>query len=262
MADLIIDDENAWQFMRPQSQTGYIERDYERTPYGSFDGIPPGDVALIPMEEFPDRIADLERNKATLKDLWLDSPIGVLNQQDYPFCHGFAATEAVLIQSVIQGLPYIALSASSVAAPVTNYTKAGAWIGKDLRQIVDVGVAPLSLIPMLTHKRSDFPEGWQAKAAKHRVTEFSELRPRDFHQQASALLQGFAVSVGQSYWSHAVLQLVLRDLNPGLRATDHNRYGIEFINSWGIAWGKQGFAIQAGSKKFADEAYICREIVV
>lgn len=262
MADLIIDDDNAHKFMRPPSQNGYVERDYEQTPYGSIASVPPGEVPMIRWEEFPDRIADLERTKSTLKDILLDSPIGILNQKEYPFCHGFAAINTVLIQKQKQGLPYVALSASSVAAPVTGYRKAGAWIGKDLKQIVNVGVAPLSLIPMLTHNRNDFPPGWEIEAAKHKVTEFSELRSRDFQQQASALLQGFAVSVGQNFWSHAVTQLVLRDLDQSKAAHDHNRYGIEFVNSWGIGWSNGGFAIQAGSKKFADEAYICSQVTV
>ena len=262
MADLIIDDDNAYQFLRPPSQNGYVERDYERTPYGSFGAVPPGDIPLIPMEEWPDRIADLERTKATLKDIWLDSPIGILNQGDFPFCHGFAATELVLIHKVKQGLPYVALSASSVAAPVTGYKKAGAWIGKDLQQIVKVGVAPLSLIPMLTANRNDFPPGWEKEAAKNKVTEFAELRPRDFQQHGSCLLQGFGVSVGQNHWSHAVLHLVLRDMDKSKSATDHNRYGTEFPNSWGINWGNKGWAIQIGSKKFADEAYIARQVTV
>ncbi|MDP2613978.1 hypothetical protein Q8W27_17055, partial [Oceanobacter sp. 2_MG-2023] len=77
-----------------------------------------------------------------------------------------------------------------------------------MKQIVSVGVAPKSLIPMLTYQRSDFPAGWEQEAAKHKVTEFNELRSRDFEQQGSCLLQNIAVSVGQNYWSHAVLQLV------------------------------------------------------
>lgn len=259
---VIIGDDNASQFMMPASQTGYVERNYERTPYGSVGAAPPGEIEIIPFAEWPDRIADLERNKATLKDIWADSPIGVLNQGNYPFCHGFAATMAVLVEAAKQGLPYVELSASSVAAPVTNYTKAGAWIGKDLKQIVNVGVAPVSLIPMLTHSRSDFPAGWEQEAGRHKVTEFAELRPRDFAQQGSAILQGHAVSVGQNHWSHAVLQLCVRDMDKSKKATDLNRYGIELLNSWGEAWADGGFAIQVGSKKFADEAYLVRQVIV
>jgi hypothetical protein len=265
MADpstLIIDDDNAYQFILPVSQTGYEARDYERTPYGSVGAAPPADIELIPYEQWPDIIADLERTKSTLKDIWADSKIGVLNQKDYPFCHGFAAIMAVLIQAEKQGLPYVELSASSVAAPVTNYTKAGAWIGRDLKQIVNVGVAPVSLIPMLTHRKSDFPQGWENEAAKHKVTEFAELRPRDFQQQGSAILQGHGVSVGQSHWSHAVVQVCVRDMDKSKKSTDPNRYGLELINSWSETWGDRGFAIQVGSKKYADEAYIVRQVII
>ena len=258
----VIDDENGYQLMLPASQTGYVERDYDRTPYGSVGAAPPGEIEVIPYDQWPDKIADLEREKATLKDIWEASPIGVLNQGNYPFCHGFAAIMAVLIERAKQGLPYVELSASSVAAPVTNYTKSGAWIGKDLQQIVKVGVAPLSLIPMLTHRKSDFPPGWEQEAGKHRVTEFAELRPRDFAQQGSAILQGHGVSVGQNHWSHAVLQMCVRDMDKSKKATDPNRYGIELRNSWGAGWGDGGFAIQVGSKKFADEAYVVRQVIV
>lgn len=262
MADFILDDENNYQHMRPASFNGYVARDFEQTPYGAIPGVPEAEVKLIRMEEWPDRIADLERTGTNLKHRWLDSPIGILDQGDYPFCHGFAAVESILIQMVKQGLPYVALSPSSVAAPVTGFRKAGAWIGKDLQQIVKVGAAPALLIPMLTHSRSDFPPGWEKEAAKFRVTEYAELRPRDFEQHGSALLQNIAVSVGQSHWSHAVLHLVLRDMNPGLAATDHNRYGVEFPNSWGKRWGNQGWAVQVGSKKFADEAYMSKQVIV
>ena len=258
MADYIIGDDTTYE----TRNNGYVARDFERTPYGSIEGVPGGEVPSIPMEEWPDRIADLERNKATLKDLWLDSPIGILNQGDFPFCHGFAACEAILIQRVKEGLPYVELSPSSIAAPVTNYKKAGAWIGRDLKQIVNVGAAPATLIPMLTYQKKDFPAGWELEAAKYKVSEFAELRPRDFQQQGSALLQGIAVSVGQNFWSHAVLQLCVRDLNKSKPATDHNRYGIEFVNSWGSNWGDGGFAIQTGSKKYADEAYVASQVIV
>lgn len=261
MSTYIIGDDT-YEAGRSAEANGYVARDYQRTPYGAVGSAPPANIQMIDMEEFPDRIADLERNNATLKDRWLDSPIGILDQNGFPFCHGFAAVEAVMLARHLEGLPYIKLSPSSVAAPVTGYKKAGAWIGADLKQIVNVGAAPASLIPMLTYQRSDFPPGWEQEAAKCKVSEFSELRSRDFQQQGSALLQGFGVSVGQSHWSHAVLQCVLRDVNKHLKATDHNRYGIEFANSWGIAWGVAGWAVQTGSKKFADEAYVLRQVIV
>ena len=262
MAELFIGDDNGHKFILPASQTGYVERDYDRLPYGSVGAFPPADIEIIPMEEWPDRIADLERRKATLKDRWLESGMPILNQGSWPFCHGFAAVESLMLEKVCQGEKHVMLSASSVAAPVTGFRKAGAWIGNDLKQIINVGAAPLSLIPMLTVTRSDFPPGWEKEAAKFKVTEYAELRSRDFRQHGSALLQGFGVSVGQSHWSHAVLHTNLRDVNKSLPATDHNRYGTEFPNSWGETWGNKGWAVQTGSKKFADEAYVVRQVTV
>lgn len=259
MALFIMGDETPIEY-RSAEANGYIARDFVKFPYGSIPGVPAGEVAIVPMEEWPDRIADKERTKSSLRHIWEDSGIGILDQNGYPFCHGFAALMTVLMHRAKQGLPYVELSASSIAAPVTGYRKAGAWIGDDLKQIVNVGVAPLSLIPMLTYKKADFPPGWEQVAAQYKVTEFTDLRSRDFVQQGSALLQNHVVSVGQSYWGHAVPQFALRDLNNGRKATDHNRYGVDLPNSWGENWGDRGWVTQTGSKKFADDAYICPQV--
>ena len=70
MADLIITDDNWRDHCKPGDvRCGTFARDFAKVPYGSIAGVPGADIPIIPMEEWPDRIADKERTKSTLKQI-------------------------------------------------------------------------------------------------------------------------------------------------------------------------------------------------
>lgn len=255
---LIIGDDTPF-FPTEDPRCGTFPRDYGKVPYGSLEFAPSMSVPLIPMSEWPDRIADLERQKATLKHVWADSGIGVWNQGQVSYCHAFSAVMAVAVQRAMMGLPYKSLSASSVGGPVTGWRNAGAYIHDDLKQMVSGGVATTDFVPMLTTRLADAKPGWREDALKNRVVEFYDVPPRNFQVHGSLLLQLIPVSVGLNYWGHAVMDMVLRDVYPSKSATDTERYGVEFLNSWGEAYGERGFGVRVGSRKFADSIYAVRQ---
>lgn len=263
MADLIITDDNWQQFCkRDDIRCGTLSRDWLKVPYGSIPGVPPGAIDLIPMEEFPDRIADAERTKSTLKDIWSDSPIGILNQQSISYCHSFSLVWIAMLSRACQGLPDVELSASSVGGPITGWTNSGAYIDRALQHAVKYGIASTEFVPMLTTRKLDAQFGWQADAAKHKVTEFADIVPRDNHAIASLLLGCQPVGVGLNWWRHAVSYVWIKDLDKTKRPTDWARYGFEFGNSYGTGYGNKGFGILTGSRMTPDAAYVVREIVV
>ena len=263
MARLIIDDENWNQFCDPMDgRCATISRDYAKVPYGSIPGIPPRTVKTIPMEEWPDRIADKARDKSTLKHIWVDSPIGVWNQGQVGYCHAFSAAMLVALKRAQQGLPFVSLSASSVGGPVTGWRNAGAYIHDDLDQIVEFGVSSTDFVPMLTTNQRDAKPGWKENALLHRVSEFTDVKPRNFLEHGSLLLENHPVGVGLNYWRHAVTDLVLLDLYPKKKAIDWTRYGIDFLNSWDKSWGDGGFGIRTGNKALADAIYALYQIVI
>lgn len=265
---LIIDDSNYLQFQDPtiggeHKSRGLNPRNLHPTfgsPMSSPSAAESG-LILIPMEQWPDKIADKERNKATLKYLWKQSPIGILNQNGLSYCHAFSPAWAIMLYRELMGLPYVELSASSIGGPVTGFRNAGAWIVDDLEQIVKVGCATTDFVPMRQVSKSGYKSGWEANAALHKVLGYKELQSRNFVEHGSALLQDKPVCVGLNYWGHAVTDIVLVDLDPSKKATDASRYGVEFANSWDVDFGDGGFGIRAGSKKYADEAYIVDQIV-
>lgn len=263
MARLIIDDDNFTDFCDPgDGRCGSIPRNYSAFPYGSIASIPPGAVQTIRMEEWPDRIADKKRTKSSLKDLWKDSPIGILNQGSVSYCHAFSAATLVMLKRLQQGLPYIELSASSVGGPVTGWRNAGAFIHDDLKHIVRAGIASTKFVPMLTIKLRDCKQGWTDDAAKNKVSEFTDVKPRNFLEHGSLLLQNSPVGVGLNYWGHAVTDVELVDLYPEKSATNWLRYGVDFLNSWSTSWGDNGTGIRTGNKALADAIYALYQVTV
>lgn len=173
-------------------------------------------------------------------------------------CHAFSPAGAMLILRKQNGLPYIEISAGSIGGPATGYRNRGAWIGSDLRVIVEKGAATTEYVPMRQVSRRGWKPGAEENAKLHRVTEWWELRRRNLDQHVSCLLQCLPVCVGLNYWGHAVTDLAVRDLNPRLSVNKDSRWGIDFLNSWGRRWGDNGVATRTGSKKYADEAYVPR----
>lgn len=267
MSDLIITDDN-WQSVCFSPNTDHLcgtkPRDFAQVPFGSlpFAAAVGESVPTIPMEEWPDRIADLEREKATLKHIWAEAGIGVWDQNPLSYCHGYSAVMVAAVQRAVQGLPFVELSASSVAAPVTNYRNEGAYIHDDLQQMCDVGIASIKFVPMKTYRKGDFRDGWKEDAAHNKVIEWWDVPPRNFLLHGSLLLQGIPVGVGLNWWGHAVTDLVLRDVEKSRSATDWRRYGIEFLNSWNVNWGNKGFGVRTGDKAKADSIYAVRQLCV
>jgi len=256
MSDLIITDENWRNHCNPNDiRCGTLARDFEKVPYGSIPGVPEGiDIPIIPMEHWPDAIADKERTKSSIKHVWERSKIGVLNQSTISYCHAFSGVMGAMIDRELMGLDYVELSASSVGGPVTNWRNAGAYIFDDLKQMI-VGIASTEFVPMLTTNRSDCKPGWEADAKKYAVTEWKDVKARDILVHGSLLLANNPVLVGLNYWGHAVFDGALKDMDKSKKATDWTRYGIDFLNSWGTKYGNGGWGVRTGSKMLADSIY-------
>ena len=270
MADFIIGDDNWDDFVRSSlhdsNLCGMIPRDYQRVPYGSMSHAPAlGDaIEPIPMEEWPDRIADAERERSTLIDVWEYLDGIVLNQSQLSYCWAFSSVKGYSLTRSVMGLPFVHLSPSSVAAPVVGYKNSGWYIEDALKRMVEVGVATTTTVPALTTSKADFKPGWKEEAAKYRVAPagWLDVPARDFKMHGTMLLSRHPVVVGLNYWGHAVLDLWLRDMNHALRPTDPNRYGIEFLNSWGVSWGNKGRGVRTGTKKLADSIYALSQSLV
>lgn len=213
---------------------------------------------VIPRNEWSSRIRDLNDAKASLKHISDDQGIESLDQNGTNYCHANSATNGVIYTRCIQGESYVKLSPGSVGGPVTNYTNSGANIESDLRQIVDHGVAPISMVPANQISRHGWAAGAEQEALKYRITDWWDMMTRQeggmFDRCATLLLQNIPVCVGYNWWSHAVTLIALVEISSG-------KYGFLFRNSWGASYGDNGFAVLAEGKGTPDDAYAPRQAV-
>jgi len=215
----------------PQYAKGFIPRDYAAFPKGALSFAKPFDLPLIPRAEWPDRIADMTREKSRLSDICDAAGIPVLNQGQVGYCHAFSPCFAVMAQRAAQGLPFELLSASSIGGPVTGFRNAGAYIFDDLEHCTKYGVASVDVYPMLTTENKWTPAAQQS-AALSKVTEWMEGANRNFDQMMTCLLCRIPVCVGLNWWGHAVTYI-----DPIFSGA---QFGIEGPNSWSESWSYGG----------------------
>ena len=213
---------------------GRVPRDYEKVPLCSQPGAAPFSFPLIPRAEWPDRIADMERTKSSLVDVYRDSGIPPLDQNGTNYCWCNAVVSAIHIVRAWNNLPYIPLSPASVAAPIKGYRNQGGWGGEALEYIVANGIAPQSLWPANAIDRRYDNEQSRAARADHKVAEFEDMEPNNQEQLMTALFNRVPVPVGINRWSHEILALA-----PAMKG---KKFGYWILNSWG-EWEDHGLAV-------------------
>lgn len=210
---------------------------------------PADDEELIPWEAMPDKIADMVRAKNSIKDIWFGSKIGKLNQGRTNYCWAFASVNALMLQRAVEGKPFVHLSPSSIAGPITGYRNIGGYVEEALDWMIKKGVASEEYVPQTTLSRSDYKVGWQANAELHKVSGWEDVG-RNKQRQITKLLNKKPLSCAFMYMSHAMAVVNVTDDNPRMPANNPNRYGLEPLNSWG-----DGIIKIEGSRAIADNCY-------
>jgi hypothetical protein len=251
MPELIINDTNYLQHHTFEDRSrGLIPRKpSDKMEYGEA-----ADFDLIPRAEWPDRIADMEREKSRLTDICKSDDIPCLDQNGTNYCHANSPALAIMILRAVQGQPFVHLSPGSIGGPVTGFRNAGAWIGDDLDHIVKHGCASIDYVPANQVTRDGWKEGAEENALQHRVNEWWDLPRRSFDHMMTLLFLRIPVCTGHNWWRHAVTAL-----DPVM--VGRNKFGARFRNSWGPRYGDNGFFIMEEGKGTPDEHYAPRSIV-
>ena len=244
---------------------GLIERNYELYPVGyTGSGSVPfsiDDMPLIPMEEWPERIADMEANKSRLSDMYRKGNSGQkipsLDQNGQGYCWAYSTAACIQALRCKANAPYVQLSAHSVACVIKNFRDQGGWGAASLEFAVARGYVPTSLWPAKSMSRSNDTEAnWKA-ALEFRVTEgWVDLEPAAYDRYISAkqvgtcLMNRVPVIGDFNWWGHSVGVFDLVDVYSNKNATDIRRYGTRIMNSWTDNWGDLGFGVLKDSKAF------------
>lgn len=208
--------------------TGLIPRDYNVLPVGCMTFAPAfPDEELIPEAEWPDRLADLRRNKAGLLDL-RNEDYGILkslDQNGYGLCWAFSSTKATMYIRYRMNLDPLRMSAYWVAGQVVKWRDQGYWGSASLAKIVEAGVPAESYCPAYSSRYDT--DGARQNAALHKVTEWwdgSDDPARATKQLVSTLLRGRPAVVDLNVMSHSMCAIDIGSLNP---------LEIIYDNSWG-----------------------------
>lgn len=251
----VIDDSNFHNYVTnwrdPQTGTpilrGHTPRPYDQVPEGELGPFASSFPHLIPEDEWDDRIEEKDRTQSGLYFAWKQSGMAPLNQNGTNYCWCNGVVTAIQLTRIVNNAPFIEYSPASVAAPIKGYRNQGGWGGEALDYIVNNGILPAQYWPVNAIKRQyDTPESREERK-KHKITEWYELQARNFNQLMTAVLLDFPVAVGYNWWQHEVC--AIRPVKIGIK-----QYGIGILNSWGISYGDNGYAVLTRSKATPDDA--------
>lgn len=237
---------------------GTKPRDFNRVPVGSIYGTvaTPESFQVIPRSAWPDLIRRMEAEKSRMSDFVLSEGIPSLSQEQTLYCHGNSPCGAVMWLRAVQGLPYVPLSAASIAGPTVNFRNQGGYIADDLEQVCRVGCASQYFVPTNQIGQAGFRPGWESDAANYKALEWWDLGHRtrmSFDLMMTLLLARIPVCVAYNWWGHAVTMT-----DPVI--LENGRFGARGRNSWGDSYGAHGFFVLDEQYGTPDEAYALRSI--
>ena len=248
-------------YVPPEEGFGLIPRDYALQPLRVFN--PRVAIPIVPMEQWPQRIAAAEQAKSRLSDIYLKAGWKHLDQGRFGYCWGHAAVHCLMLKRSAMNLPHVDLSAYAVCGTLVNGANRGGWSAWAHEKIVQDGCPTQQDwpqgVPML--QEDAFRRAWQNAKAFRISHEWADVaspyyqRQLSFVQVGSCLLAGEPVAGDFTWWGHAVALLDLVDAKPSLPATDPGRYGVRILNSW-ANWGERGLGVITGSRAIPTNATV------
>lgn len=258
---IVIDDSNFAKYARDFTASdgndrlrGHIPRDWDATPQGSLGPFAAAfDLPLIPRDEWPERIEEMERTKSSLSHVRRQAQLKSQDQDGTNYCWIHAVVSAMRLIRALNGQPDIGISAASGGAIIKSYRNQGGWCGQALEYIVEHGVCSTEYWPENAIQKKYDNEESRANRALHKVPEWYDLARRNFDQAMTLVLMRIPISAGFNWWGHAICLMAPVLLGP-------KKFGIKIWNSWGDDWSDQGESVLAESKATPDDAVAPRVV--
>lgn len=232
---------------------GYLPRDYSTQPLGSVEYATPFSLPTIDRALWPELIAMQEKASSRMSDIRKYHKLKSTNQNPLPYCWIHGSVNPMRLLRAKNGLKYADLEPTSAGALIKRYRKSGGNTPEAIKHLAEIGVATTSYWPRNSLSPANDTPAMRANAKLHRITEWWELRSNNFNQLATAILLGYAPTIGLMWWKHMVTALDLVVLG-------RNEFGIRFWNSWGDGYGEAGEGILTESKATAFDQMVARSV--
>jgi len=183
---------------------------------------------------------------------WDHFILNVYDQKNTGMCNAFASIQAMHMLRQAAGYAHVELSAGNLYGRINGGRDAGSTLVDAIRELQTRGVCRAALVPHFDWQPYKWPPNWEDDARRYRVLEAWDCPT--FEHIASAIQLGFGVNVGiligpnfepdRTGWvpdrigaagGHAMCAVGLD------RRGD--TWGVMVVNSWGVDWGDEGFAI-------------------
>lgn len=206
------------------------------------------EVQTIPESEWEARIKEQLARKRRTSDFQKFDPD---NQGSHPICWAAGTCHAAATQRVIQGLPFVRLSAGCIATDVTGGVSSGGYEGNAVRDMVRKGVPSIEFWDYQSSRPKGTPDQVAASRKQHMCLEAYELQTKADYVTAAML--NFAMTVAYDSWHHVVngCDVVWVNGRPMFRI--RNNWG-----TWGAAndAGKSGYSVM----RFPDSGWAFRQM--
>lgn len=201
---------------------------------------------LIPRSEWQARIKERQERKARLRDLCSYAGLRCKDQGQTNYCWINAPAYCLEVVRAIQNQPLVYLSPASAGAQIKGYRNVGGWGKEGLEFIAERGLVPVDRWPANAIDRRYKTDENDRIALDYRTSEWWELEPRNLDQTVSCMLRNIPVAVGYNWWRHEVSAI-----DP---VWVDGEVAIQIRNSWGMAWGEEGYGILQGTRMLPDDA--------
>lgn len=199
-------------------------------------------LQVIPRGEWSGLLKEQLERKARVSDLQNFPPH---DQDGLPTCWANGPAHAATTARVMQGLPYLEMSACSVAVPIS-----GGHVGGNEDTAVEYaakhGWCSTKVWPNNSTDRGKLNDSTCNEDRQHHMAlEWIYLGSR-FENYATAALLGLPMAVAYNDWSHVVALCDLVEIEAG-------HYGLRIRNNWGN-WGAKNDYGFPGYAVFAEGA--------
>ena len=261
---IVISDENWIDYTHDSflagNRTGCLPR---RVPFGQLPCAPAiGDrIKVIPEVEWKERIAEMDAKKAWPADYirkYIDE--FTRSQNGLNFCWAWDLSACIDVLNLMQGGEYIETAPESLGGAVT-WRNDGNDMTSTLSWAMEHGIALRKFVPHYSLNPREFKAGWEADAATRKPVEVYDLGQGDvWAETVSALLQGYMIFMGVSWWEHALpmVRVFYESKAPEgwrRRRMQRDQSGLDDLSAEMLNSHGDGLIVFAGSRKIPTVSY-------